>query len=338
MKLRNALLPLVLALGVTAVSLPVVAAAPVLTNSELDVYADVFGDPDCTLSHVASPYVQNAIVVENGPPTVASTAVSGMQTLTADPTDVVRFEGSWRTSTSARSVGTDVRHLALGVTGRAAVTTTKPVAGCRVEVDHEVDVEYDFVLARPTFVTASVSAGARTTAVFYIDSDEDSTFSFELEGTGPRYSQATTIFLPAGGYEAVLYGDTYLRGQKAIGPTPVHADVQVGFADVGSLVGTVRGSARRHVSLPTARSCTKGSLSVGVTRNAKRAAAIRDVRLVVNGRVAAKVTDPKATRQLKARIPAEAAADVRVVVRLDPKRGKTGKTLAATADYLPCAG
>ena len=85
-------------------------------------------------------------------------------------------------------------------------------------------------------------------------------------------------------------------------------------------------------ALPASRACERGSLSVAVTSKAKRAAAIKRVRLLVNGRVAATVTDPRAGRLLKARLVRESGADVRVEVTLDKAR----KPLRAGATYVPC--
>ncbi len=319
-------------LATTTLAGPAADAVPVYEASSLRSEVDyTLADPGCTPQR-SSTQDADTPVVENGAATTVTTAASGTFTRNADPADVIGYEASWTGRTSATSSGADPRRVDLSVTGSVEVTPTRAVAACTVYFSGEFEAEHRMTVSRPGFLTVTVAASTHTTTDLYLEDVATETRTFEFEGSGPRFSNTSRIFLPADVYAIHLYGYTTVLTKTAIARTPVRVSARADFVLAGARTAGPRGQGKRYVALPASRACERGSLSVAVTSKAKRAAAIKRVRLLVNGRVAATVTDPRAGRLLKARLVRESGADVRVEVTLDKAR----KPLRAGATYVPC--
>ena len=320
-----------------ALPTPAAQAAPVFTDT--DFYASASASAvvveTCTLEQTRSTPVHQT-PEENGRTLGASASTTGTLTRNGDPSDVLRFSARHEGTASLASSGDDPQRLALTVDGTLAVTATKAVSACTLALHGPFEVESTFTVSRPGFLTVSMAAGPHTQSQFYL-TDSEGTSTFGSEGTGPRFADVSTVYLPPGRYEAYLFASPELRTSTAVAATQVGASVRADFAVAGSQTAGTSGRGSKYVDLPTSRSCTTHTLASTVTPRGRRARDVKQVKAFVNGALVAKARTPRKSQVVQAPVADDVAADLRVEVTLRPSRpGRPGKSYAVTASYAPC--
>jgi uncharacterized membrane protein len=337
-----------MALATLAIAVPA-QAAPVFTDAQTDLdpfssaysYAYV-GPNDCGYVSVGGtePTVP---VVENGPAASASTSASGTYTNTSIPGDTGTGTSSASGTGKVTSVGGDLSTMDLSVTSAAQVTNAVGSSTeCIREMDAGVDLEFEFTVTHPGFLTLTTKNTGSAYGDAYIYSYDplnttDSEPYADISGNGLKFNATTKVYLPAGTYRGDLDGESYKYSKSSYsvaGTSTMHATFNV----AGSQTEAVSGKGKKYVTLPSAWSCATHSINASVIGKKKRADQIKQVNVFVNDAKVKKVKTPDKGDAITIPVADDQTADVRAEVTLFPRqKGKPGKVVQVTASYEACS-
>lgn len=340
--LRRAVQSLALAVvagSATFVCSPASRSAPAFSTSDVDgiAYTDTV-TPGCTSEQASTTPINNLPVAENGPATTAEQAGRGTIRSEADPTDVIKVSSSINGRARVASSGASRRLIELRGTGRVAAEAAKQVSTCHTRAYSYLDIDTKLTVSEPSFVIFSVTATPFTYVDVGIRNDADNFIDYSMNGQGTGVSGEHSVFLPPGEYVAYLQIEASLRTRRTIPSTPVSGTLRAQFVVAGSRTSGPDGKATAYVRLPSARSCSTGTVDVALTPRRKRVARIAKVKYLVDGKVARVVRRPTAGKLTRLAVPATSTAGVRAVVTERKRRnGRPGKVSEVRADYAACS-
>jgi len=153
--------------------------------------------------------------------------------------------------------------------------------------------------------------------------------------------QSGTVLVPAGTLPVLV--DVSQQHAQPPAPQPStwtgRAQVHITLTPPGSQTAPAAGKAASYVVLPAARSCASHAVTPSVVARKKKAKKISQVSYYVNDVLVKKDKHPKKGAVAALPVADNEAAELRAVVRLDPKKkGRKGKELEVAASYAACSG
>jgi hypothetical protein len=316
---------------------PAAQAAPVFTTSTFTSSAFAHDDSACTESNQVEQPDTVVPLTENGPAATLSAASS--VTATGAATDVMNGSTSGTASGSVSSIGTNLKSIDHVAAGPVNVTATTSPSACNLHMFADTQVDFDFTVTSPGFLTIDIAHKGPAYTEFYLSSvtPDDSSY-YDEYGTGFDTTTSRRIFLPAGTYtgtSTVSIGvsgrSTALQGQ---GTGSIHAT----FALIGSPTAAVQGKAKKYVTYPATRVCATHVVTASITSKKKRVAKIQQVTFFVNDQKVKKVKTPDKGDTYSLPVADNVDADLRAEVKLFPSRpGRKAKVQEVSASYLACA-
>jgi hypothetical protein len=327
-----------LAGSVLALTAPAAQAAPVFIDAQTNVTGSAFAHDDgaCTESNQVQTGLPAPIPVgENGPAVSATTSASVTNT-GADPTDVMNGAVSVTGTSSVTSANGAVKALDFNATAQLNVTSTKPVSTCDTHLGANVDLNTQFVVTTPGFLSVAVKRHGTVYGEFYIEMvAPTSSPYYDDYSQGIDVTTTSRLYLPAGTYDtyaSASAGDDSSSAFSRSGTVSVHA----GFSTIGSQTVAPAGKGSKYVTLG-ARSCAAHNVAATVTGAKKTAKKIKQVKVFVNDVLVTKVKKPSKGKALSVLVADNQTADVTAEVTLFPKKkGAKAKVYAVSASYEAC--
>lgn len=339
-RLAASLATTALAGSMLALAAPAAQAAPVYVDAETNVTGSAFAHDDAAC--VESGVTENGLpaplpVLENGPAVTAATS-STVTNTAADPADVMTSVASVTGTGSVTSANGSVKAIDFSATGQQSITSTQPVSACITHAGANVDLNAQFTVTQPGFLTVTMKRKGGLYSEFYIEMVSPTTSPYyDSYGDGLNVTHSARIYLPAGVYDTYSSGSVNDSGSSArvkAGTATIHA----AFTAAGSQTEAVSGKGKKYVTLPTARSCATDSLVSTVTGKKKRAATIKQITFFVNDVKVKKDKKIKKGEAISVPVADDVTADLTAEVKLFPKaKGKKGKTYEVSASYEACS-
>jgi hypothetical protein len=328
-----------LAGSVLALAAPAAQAAPVYVDAETNVTGSAFAhdDASCTESGVSENGIPAAIpVVENGPAVTAATS-STVTNTAADPTDVMTSTAALTATGSVSSANGSVKAIDFSASGQQSITSTKPVSACSTHAGANVDLNTQFTVTQPGFLTVTMKKQGGLYSEFYLEMvSPTSSPYYDSYSEGLNVTHSAKIYLPAGLYDtysSAFVGDSTSSARVKAGTATIHAAYTV----AGSQTVAPSGKGGKYLTLPAARSCATHALSPTVTTAKKAAKKIKMIKIFVNDQLAKKVKKPHKGSVVTVPLTDNAVADVSAEVTLFPKRkGAKSKVYEVSASYEAC--
>jgi hypothetical protein len=329
---------LALAASSLAIGSPAAQAAPVFTTSTLTSSSFAHDDATCTESLAVEQPSAATAVIENGGATTASSQASVTATA-VDPTDVMTGAASMTATASVSSSGTDLTAIDHVGQGTVNVTSTKPLSACDLHMLAVTELDFDFTVASPGFLTVKIAHKGGSYTEFYLQSETpDDSASYDEYTSGIDLETSRRLYLPAGTYSGYTVIDAGVVNRSTALAGPVSASIHATFAHVGTQSVPAAGKGKKYVTLPAARSCATHALTPSVVGKKKKAEQVKQVAFYVNDAKVKTVKHPKKGASVSLPVADNLDAELRAVVQLLPKKkGHPGKELEVSSSYLACS-
>jgi hypothetical protein len=318
---------------------PSASAAPVFIDVDTTMATDaaIGQSGGCVLSNVISPDVTGP-VIENGPPTVQSASGTSTSSSGGNPDASISTSGTG--SASLKSVGGLPTAIDFTSSGSVSIDTVGATSACTYSAYTQHDFYFHFTLSQPGILHLDTksSKGAYSYVYLYqVDPTTSDDPYYNHYGFGSRFSGQDEVYLPPGDWYGQFYAEAYAsaNADKSVSTT---SQIHATFHAVGSQTEAVAGKGKKYVTLPGARSCATQTVDTAVTGKRKRADKIKQVTYFVNDHKVKKVKTPDKKDSVKLAVAPELAAEVRVEVKLFPKKkGRPAKTYEVRASYEACS-
>lgn len=308
-------------------------AAPGFTEVESDPYAGGYlNGGACSSSGASHPSIPAVPITENGAAVTSTATASTTYAADGDPTDTVTTTATIKTTARATSSGGRPTSVTMTYSGTVQSVASKATSACTVLTYAGVDSDFRFTITTPTWATMTATRkGHGYTEVYLYDVNSDGyedLYGRNLDGTS-----TSTVYLPAGTYAGYLEAEARTTGGNKTFTASMSGRASLKLAPAGSASAVPAGTAKKHVTLPTARNCGANNAAVKLTTKKKRVKKIERVTYTVNGRKAATLKGKKVRkgRTVALRVPAAAPATIKATVTL-----KNGKKRTVQATYLAC--
>jgi hypothetical protein len=238
---------------------------------------------------------------------------------------------------SVSSANGSVKAIDFSASGQLNITSTKPVSACDTHTGASVDLNTQFTITQPGFLTVTMKRQGGLYSEFYLQMvSPTSSPYYDSYGDGLNVTHTARIYLPAGVYDTYSSGsvnDSTNSARAKAGTATIHA----AFTAAGSQTVAPSGKGGKYLTLPAARGCATHSLSPTVTSAKKAAKKIKMIKIFVNDQLAKKVKKPKKGSVVTVPLTDNAVADVTAAVALFPKKkGAKSKVLEVSASYEAC--
>lgn len=328
------------AVVVALAATPLTAAAPAEAATAAELYSgvafsyikDANGCSSDGVDFTDSPHTPFGF--DGSPATTSWTATRTLTKKSGDTGDQVSLSAAARGTVVGRSVAGRPSSIDVDGTVTTTVTSTRPNSACSAFTAARVQAQGSVDLGAPTLVTIAVESdsgvGVQATAG-----------PLQIATTSLAGRQSGTVLLPAG--ELTFFvgiSQQHHQPPAAVPPTWTgSAQVHITLTAPGSRTAPATGKAASYVVLPAARSCASHAVTPSVVAKKKKAKKISQVSYYVNDRLVKKVKRPKKGAVVALPVADNEAAELRAVVRLDPKKkGRKGKELEVASSYAACSG
>lgn len=328
----------VLAGSALALSAPAAQAAPVFIDAQTNVTGSAFAHDDglCTESGQVETGLPAPIPVAENGASVTATTSSSVTNTGVDPTDVQSGAASLTGTSSVASANGSVKSLDFNASGQLSIANTKPVSTCDTHLGANIDLNTQFTVTTPGFLSVSVKRHGAIYGEFYIDMvSPTSSPYYDDYSQGIDVTTTSRLYLPAGVYDTYASASANDDSTTAVSRTGT-VSVHAGFSTIGSQTVAPAGKGGKYVTLG-ARSCTAHNVAATVTGAKKAAKKIKQVKVFVNDALVTKVKKPGKGKALSVPVADNQTADVTAEVTLFPKKkGAKAKVYEVSASYEAC--
>lgn len=328
----------VLAGSALALSAPAAQAAPVFIDAQTNFSGDAFAHDDgaCNSTNQVETGIPASIPVTENGATVSATTSASVTNTGVDPTDVQNGATSVSATGSVSSANGSVKSIDFNATAQLTVTSTKPVSTCETHLGSNVDLNTQFAVTTPGFLSVDIKRKGNVYGEFYIQMIAPSTSPYYDDySEGLDFTTTSKIYLPVGVYDTYATASVNDSGNAALsrsGTVSVHG----AFSTVGAQTAAPSGKGTKYVTLG-ARSCAAHNVAASVTGAKKVAKKIKQVKVFVNDALVTKVKKPSKGKVLSVPLADNQTADVTAQVTLFPKKkGAKAKVYEVSASYQAC--